>query len=65
MRLVIQRVRKATVEANRREAARIGAGMVVFAGFTAQDRPTDFPHVAEHGPSLTKPRGFVRLQRCE
>ena len=39
MRLVLQRVRRASVSTGGAEAARIGPGLVILVGFTAQDGP--------------------------
>lgn len=47
MRLVIQRVREATVEVDHKEVVHIGPGLVVFVGFTAHEEPTNFPRIAE------------------
>jgi len=47
MRLVIQRVREASVEVGQQEVARIGPGLVVLVGFTVQDDPKEFSRIAK------------------
>ena len=47
MRLVIQRVRYASVTVAQQEVARIGPGLAILVGFVAPDEPTDFPRIAE------------------
>jgi D-tyrosyl-tRNA(Tyr) deacylase len=52
MRVVVQRVKEATVSIEEREVARIGGGFLVLAGFTASDTDSELQWMARKLPSL-------------
>ena len=52
MRVVIQRVRRAFITVDSREVARIGAGLVTLAGFSAGESPAGFRRMAERLAAL-------------
>lgn len=66
MRLVVQRVRSAAVEADGREAAAIGRGLLVLVGFSAEGEPPE--RLARMAERLVKLRAFDdeagRINRC-
>ena len=47
MRIVIQRVRKATVSVDGREIAQIGHGLLALVGFSAEEPPDGFARMAQ------------------